>query len=83
MASSCPLSHDVCPQPLLGKDVYFKHPEKHCALFRIHLLVSRLKHNSLMPSGRLAAVIPLNLVQETKQGAEGLCVKAKPVGMLG
>lgn len=36
-----------------------------------------------MPSGRLAAVIPLNLVQETKQGVEGVRVKAKPVGMLG
>lgn len=81
VASSCPLSRDACPQPLLGKDVYFKRPEKHCALFRIHLLVSWLKHNSLMPSGRLAAVIPLNSVQDTKRGAEGLCVKARAVGM--
>lgn len=48
VASPCPLSHDVCPQPLLGEDVYFRHPEKHCALFRIHLLLHRPKHNSLM-----------------------------------
>lgn len=59
VASSCPLSHDACLQPLLGEDVYFKHPEAHCALFRIHLLLSRPKHNSLMlldsrVGGRLA-----------------------------
>ena len=59
VASSCPLSHDACLQPLLGEDVYFKRPEAHCALFRIHLLLSRLRHNSLMlldsgVGGRLA-----------------------------
>lgn len=48
VASCCSLSYAGCPRPLLGEDVYFQHPEKHCALFRIHLLLSRLKHNSLM-----------------------------------
>lgn len=33
-------------------------------------------------SGWLATVIPLNLVQETKQGVEGPSVEAKPVRML-
>lgn len=35
-----------------------------------------------LQSGRLAAVIPLNLVQETKQRVEESCVEAKPVGTL-
>lgn len=37
VASSCLLSHDTC---LLGEDVYPEHPENHCVLFRIHLLLS-------------------------------------------